>query len=223
MCLGPWGGREGKLASVTISPQVARKPPRTAPVSPVSSQSLRPIAAWTTHHPSLLSLGHTKSFCWLSLLPGWCVCLLLSQSQPVVGQTLPPPGGPHGRHQADKTSLVLTARALLCPQPQSWSPGSLLQTLPKADMKSLFHVWLVWESQEKEGFFNLFCPHVGKRWAWHRCHSTRVPCTPHEAQLALQSLGFLMGLMCHGAEAGQAQNVLALALVQAVDMLCEVH
>lgn len=115
---------------------------------------------------------------------------------------------------------LLTASPLLCPQPQSWSPGSLLQTSPKADMKSLFHVWLVWESQGKEGFFNLFCPHVGKRWAWHRCHSNRVPCTPHEAQLALQSLGFLMGLMCHGAEAGQVQNVLALALVQAIDMLC---
>lgn len=60
-------------------------------------------------------------------------------------------------------------------------------------MKSLFHVWFVWESQGKEGFFNLFCPHVGKRWAWHRCHSNRVPCTPHEAQLVLQSLGFFNG------------------------------
>lgn len=55
---------------------------------------------------------------------------------------------------------------------------------------------------------------------WHRCHSSRVPYTPHKSQLALQSLGFLMGLMCHGAEAGQAQNALAVALVQAVDMLC---
>lgn len=38
--------------------------------------------------------------------------------------------------------------------------------------------------------------------------------SPHEVQVALQSLRFLTGFMCHGAEAGQAQHV------QAVDMLC---
>lgn len=130
-----WGlGEEGRgslpvspdllpvILSGTISPQVARKPPRTAPVSPASSQSLRPITAWITHRPSLLSLGHTKSLCWLSLLPGWCVCLLLSQSQPVVGQTLTPPGAPMDATRQIKPPL-LTASLLLCPQPQSWSPG----------------------------------------------------------------------------------------------------
>lgn len=53
------------------------------------------------------SLGHTKSFCWLSLLPVWCVCLLLSQSQPVVGQTLLPPGGPMGATRCIKPPLFL--------------------------------------------------------------------------------------------------------------------
>lgn len=102
--------------SGNIYPQVARKPPRTSPVSSARAQSLRSIAAWITHRPSLLSLGRTKSFCWLSLLPVWCVCLLLSQSQPVVGQTASS-RGPHGCHQVHKTSPVLTASPLLCPPP----------------------------------------------------------------------------------------------------------
>lgn len=111
MCLGPWGGREGKLASVSRSPPchlIRHNFPTSGQEasqnrSCVPSQFSEPQAHYSLDHtPSLTSQLGPHKILVLALPAAWVVCLSTAQPITTSSRTNPdssrrPPWTPPGR------------------------------------------------------------------------------------------------------------------------------